>query len=57
MDRTMVESTDLAQRVNTIEALIAEIRTEFRWLRWLRWLLFVLIALSLPNITAYIPAP
>ncbi len=53
MDRTMTESTDIAQRVNTLETLIAEIRTE---LRWLRWLLFALIALSLPNITAYIPA-
>lgn len=54
MDRTMAESSDLAQRVKTLETLIAEIRTEFRWLRWL---LFALIALSLPNITAYIPAP
>ena len=55
MDRMMVESTDLAQRVNTLETLIAEIRTELCWLRWLRWLLFALITLSLPNITAYIP--
>ena len=52
MDRMMVESTDLAQRVNTLETLIAEICTE---LCWLRWLLFALITLSLPNITAYIP--
>ncbi len=49
MDRTAADSTDLAQRVNTLETLILEIRTEFRWLRFL---LFALIALSLPNITA-----
>ena len=33
MDRSMVESTDLVQRVDTLETLSAEIRTELRWRR------------------------